>query len=190
MLKLLHGDLLQQYNCTQQSTVAQPAQPSDAGGGSAANAGAHPQPHTGSQDNSNCKLLLPQLNHLHLAFKQSQVSPSESSSSQGQQPQQPPKSVIPTQCCVTEQLTKNWLPFRALCQHYTCTRFEEQHQLHLPQQHKAKNSVPNAGLNPLRQDGGCPLQEGTWHGRSGQAPGQCGCAVTSLLQSGCGGAVC
>jgi hypothetical protein len=53
-----------------------------------------------------------------------------------------------------------------------------------------ENSVPNAGLNPLRPDGGCPLQAGTGHGRPGQAPGRCGCAVTSLLQRGCGGAVC
>jgi len=54
----------------------------------------------------------------------------------------------------------------------------------------AKNSVPNAGLNPLRPDSGCPLRAGTWHGRPGRAPGRCGCAVTSLLQRGGGGAVC
>jgi hypothetical protein len=65
------------------------------------------------------------------------VSPSVSSSSQDQQAQQPPKSVIPTQRRVTEQLTKNWVPFKALCQHYAGTRFEEQCQLHLPQEHKA-----------------------------------------------------
>ena len=53
-----------------------------------------------------------------------------------------------------------------------------------------KNSVPNAGLNPLRPDSGCPLRAGTWHGRPGRAPGRCGCAVTSLLQRGGGGAVC
>jgi hypothetical protein len=28
-----------------------------------------------------------------------------------------------------------------------------------------QNSVPNGGLNPLRSDGGCPLQAGTGHGR-------------------------
>ena len=55
---------------------------------------------------------------------------------------------------------------------------------------KRKNSVPNAGLNPLRPDSGCPLRAGTWHGRPGRAPGRCGCAVTSLLQRGGGGAVC
>jgi hypothetical protein len=77
-LNLLHRDLLQQYNCTKQSAVAQPAQPSVVGSGAAANSGTNPQPHTGSQDNS--KLLLQQLNHLHLAFKRSQVSPSVSSS--------------------------------------------------------------------------------------------------------------
>jgi hypothetical protein len=114
-----------------------PAHPSDAGGGAAAKAGAHPQPHAGSKDNGNGKLLLPQLNRLHLAIKRSQVSPSASSSSQDQQAQQPPKSVIPTHRRVTEQLTKNWAPFMALRQHYAGTRFEEQRQLHLPQKHKA-----------------------------------------------------
>ena len=53
-----------------------------------------------------------------------------------------------------------------------------------------KKSVPNAGLNPLRPDGGCPLQAGTGHGQPGRAPGRCGCEVTSLLQRDCGGAVC
>jgi hypothetical protein len=47
-----------------------------------------------------------------------------------------PKSVIPTQRRVTEQLTKNWAPFKVLRQRYG-TRFEEQRQLHLPQKHKA-----------------------------------------------------
>jgi len=51
------------------------------------------------------------------AFKRSQVSPSASSSSQDQQAQQPSKSVIPTQRRVTEQLTNNWAPFKALRQH-------------------------------------------------------------------------
>ena len=44
-----------------------------------------------------------------------------------------------------------------------------------------KNSVPNAGLNPLRPDSLCPLRAGTGHGRPGRAPGRCGCVVTSLL---------
>jgi hypothetical protein len=105
------------------------SRPTHSGGGAAANAGAHPQPHAGFQDNANGKLLLPQLDRLHLAIK--------SSSSQDQQAQQPPKSVIPTQRRVTEQLTKNWAPFKALRQHYAGTRFEEQRQLHLPQKHKA-----------------------------------------------------
>jgi hypothetical protein len=106
-LNRLHGDLLQQYDCTEQSAVVQPAQPSDATAcGAAANAGAHPQPHAGSQDHGNGKLLLPQLDCLHLAFKR-------------------PKSVIPTQCLVTEQLTKNWAPFNVLRQLYAGTRFEE-----------------------------------------------------------------
>jgi len=52
-----------------------------------------------------------------------------------------------------------------------------------------ESSFPNAGLNPLRPDMGCPLRAGTGHGRPGRAPGRCGCAVTSLLQRGCGGAV-
>ena len=37
-----------------------------------------PQPPAGSQDNSTGKLLLPQLNRLHEAFKRRQVSPSAS----------------------------------------------------------------------------------------------------------------
>ena len=98
-LKRLHGDLLQQYDCTEQA--APPPPPPSAGGGAAANAGAHPQPPAGSQDTINGKLLLPQLDRLHLAFKRSQVSSSASSSSQDQQSQHFPKSVIPTQRRVT-----------------------------------------------------------------------------------------
>ena len=141
-LKRLHRDLLQQYDCTKQATPQPP--PSSAGGGAAANAGAHPQPPAGSQDNSNGKLLLPQLDRLHLAFKRRQVSPSASSSSQDQQAQQPPKSVIPTQKRVTEQLTKHWAPFKVLRHRYACTRLEEQRQLHLPQKYKA--TVPDSTL--------------------------------------------
>jgi hypothetical protein len=134
-LKRLHGDSCS--STTAPSSLQWHSPQPSAGGGAATNAGAHPQPHAGSQDNCNCKLLLPQLNSLHLAFKRSQVSPSVSSSSQAQQAQQPPKSVIPTQRRVTEQLTMNCAPFKALRQHYTGTRFEEQRQLHLPQKHKA-----------------------------------------------------
>jgi hypothetical protein len=72
------------------------------------------------------------------------VSPSASSSSQDQQAQQPPKSVIPTQRRVTEQLTKHWAPFKVLRQRYAGTRFEEQRQLDLPQKHKA--TVPDSTL--------------------------------------------
>ncbi len=72
------------------------------------------------------------------------MSPSVSSSSQDQQAQQPPKSVIPSQCRVTEQLTKHWAPFKALRQRYAGTRFEEQRQLHLPQ--KYKDTVPDSTL--------------------------------------------
>ena len=72
------------------------------------------------------------------------MSPSASSSSQDQQAQQPPKSVIPSQRRVTEQLTKHWAPFKALRQRYAGTRFEEQRQLHLPQKYKA--TVPDSTL--------------------------------------------
>ena len=131
--------------------MAQPAQPS-AGGGAAANADAHPQPHAGSQDNGNGKLLLSQLDRPHLAFKRSQVSLSASSSSQDQQSQHLPKSVIPTQRRVTEQLTKNWAPFKVLRQRYG-TRFEEQRQLHLPQKHKATvaDSTLRVEMNGLEE---------------------------------------
>jgi hypothetical protein len=124
-----------------------------AGGGAAANAGAHPQPHAGSQDNGNGKLLLTQLDRLHLAFKRSQVSPSASSSSQDQQSQHPPKSVIPTQRRVTEQLTKKWAPFKVLRERYGGTRFSEQRQLHLPQKHKATvaDSTLRVEMNGLEE---------------------------------------
>ena len=115
-------------------------------------AGAHPQPHAGSQDNDNGKLLLPQLDRLHLAFERSHVSPSASSSSQDQQSQHLPKSVIPTQRRVTEQLTKNWAPFKVLRQRYG-TRFEEQRQLHLSQKHKATvaDSTLRVEMNGLEE---------------------------------------
>jgi hypothetical protein len=137
-LKRLHEDLLQQYDCTDQPAAAQPAPPSGADGSAAANAGANPQPQpAGAQDNGIRKLVLPQLNRLHEAFKRSQVSPPAPSSSQDQQPTRP--SPIPSQRRLTQQLTKQWPQFKALRQHYTgaSTRFEEQRQLHLPQKHKA-----------------------------------------------------
>ena len=118
-----------------------------------ANAGAHPQPPAGFQDNSNGKLLLPQLDRLHLAFKRRQVSTSASSSSQDQQAQQPTTSVIPTQKRVTEQLTKHWAPFKALRQRYAGTCFEEQRQLHLPKKHKAtaSDSTLRVEMNNLEE---------------------------------------
>ncbi len=64
--------------------------------------------------------------------------------SQDQQAQQPPKSVIPSQRRVTEQLTKHWAPFKAPRQRYAGTRFEEQRQLHLPLKYKA--TVPDSTL--------------------------------------------
>jgi hypothetical protein len=154
-LKRLHGDLLQQYDCTEQA-APQPL-PQSAGGCPAANAGAHPQPPAGSQDNSNGKILLPQRDSLHLAFKRRQVSPSASSSSQDQQAQQPPKSVIPSQFRVTEQLTKHWSPFKVLRQLYAGTRLEEQRQLHLPQKHKATfpDSTLRVEMNNLEDGRQC-----------------------------------
>ena len=74
-LKHMHEDLLQHYDCTDQPAAAQPAPPPGAGGSATANAGANPQPQpAGSQDNDHGKLVLPQLNRLHEAFKRSQVS--------------------------------------------------------------------------------------------------------------------
>jgi hypothetical protein len=83
----------------------------------------------------------------------SQVSPSASSSSQDQQAQQPPKSVIPTQRRVTEKFTKNWVPFKTLRQHYAGKRFEDQRQLHLPQKHKATvaDSTLRVEMNALEE---------------------------------------
>jgi hypothetical protein len=98
----LHG---KEFTAVSDSLQKNQQSPVPHGGGAAANAGAHPQPHAGSQDNGNCKLLLLQLDQLHLAFMLSQVFPSVSSNSQDQQSQHLPKSVIPTRCRVTEQLT-------------------------------------------------------------------------------------
>jgi hypothetical protein len=137
----MHEDLLQHYNCTDQQAAAQPVSLSDAGGSSAANPDANPQTQlAGPQDNCNCKLLLPQLNSLHEAFKQNQVSHPVSASSQDQQPTRP--SHILLQHSLTQQLTKHWPQFKVM--HYTGTRFEEQRQLHLPQKHKA--TVPDSTL--------------------------------------------
>ena len=134
--------LLQYYDCTDQPAAAKPAPPSGAGGSATANAGATPQSQpAGSQDNGHGKLVLPQLNRLHEAFKRSQVSPPASSSSQDQPTRPRP---IPSQRRLTQQLTKEWPQYKALRQRYAGTRFEEQRQLHLPQKHKA--TVPESTL--------------------------------------------
>jgi hypothetical protein len=53
-LKRMHEDLLQNYDCTDRPAAAQPAPPSGAGGGAAANVGEKPQSqHPGSQDKGN-----------------------------------------------------------------------------------------------------------------------------------------
>jgi hypothetical protein len=132
--------------------AAQPAPPS-AGGSAAANAGANPQPQPpDSQGNGHGKLVLPQLNRLHEAFKRSQVSHPASSSSQDQQPTRRP-SPIPSQRLLTQQLTKHWPQFKASRQLYDSTRFEEQRQLHLPQKHKATvpESILRVEMNTLEE---------------------------------------
>jgi hypothetical protein len=65
-----------------------------------------------------------------------------SSSSQDQQPTRP--SPIPSQRCLTQQLSKHWAQFKVFSQLYAGTRFEEQPQLNLPQKHKA--TVPESTL--------------------------------------------
>jgi hypothetical protein len=137
---LLHGALLQQYDCTEQAAPQPP--PPSAGSNAAANAGAHPQPPAGSQNNNNGILLLRQLDRLHLAFKRRQVSTSASSSYQDQQDQQPTTSIIPTQKRVTEHLTKHWASFKALRQRYAGTRFEEQRQLTCHRNTKPRPRTP------------------------------------------------
>jgi hypothetical protein len=101
-----------------------------------------PQP-AGSQDNGHGKLVLPQFNRLHEAFKRSQVSHPASSSSQDQQSTRRPSPIL-SQRRLTQQLTKHWPQFKAVRQHYASTRFEEQRQFHLPQKHKA--TVPESSL--------------------------------------------
>ena len=70
MLKHLHAELLQDYDCTEQPVADQPAQQSGAGGSAAANACAQPPLSPGrAQDTGSASLLLPQLNHLQDAYK-------------------------------------------------------------------------------------------------------------------------
>ena len=71
-------------------------------------------------------------------------SPPSSSSSQDQPTRPWP---IPSQRSLTQQLTKEWLQYKALRQCYAGTRFEEQRQLHLPQKHKA--TVPDSILTEM-----------------------------------------
>ena len=147
-LMRLHEDLLQNYDCTDQP----PNPPPSAGGGAVANAGAHPQPqHAGSQDDGNGKLVLPQLNRLHEAFKRIQIPSSASSSSRDQQPNRP--TPIPTRRRLTQQLTKHWGPFKALRQRYANTRFDEQRLLHITQKHKAtvQDSTLRVEMNALEE---------------------------------------
>jgi hypothetical protein len=89
----------------------------------------------------------------HAVLKYRVPHGSQSSSSQDQQDQQPPKPIIPSQRRVTEQLTKNWAPFKALRQHYAGTRLEEQRQLHLPQKHKptVADSTLRVEMNGLEE---------------------------------------
>ena len=86
----------------------------------------------------------------HEAFKQSQVSPPVSSSSQDQQPTRP--RPIPSQRRHTQQLTKERTQYKARRQRYASTRFEEQRQLHLPQKHKdtVPESTPRVDMSGLR----------------------------------------
>ena len=81
------------------------------------------------------------------------MSPTVSSSSQDQQSQHLPKSVIPTQRRVTKQLTKSWASFKVLRQRYAGKRFEEQCQVHLPQKHKATvaDSTLRVEMNGLEE---------------------------------------
>jgi hypothetical protein len=94
------------------------------------------------QDICSGDLLLPQFNSLHEAYKRRQVAPPTSSRSQEQQPSV--SGPIPSQLCLTQQLTAHWSQFKALRQRYAGTLFEEQLQLHMPHKHKA--TVPDSAL--------------------------------------------
>ncbi len=67
---------------------------------------------------------------------------------------------------------------------------ETRRGMRLDLQHQWKILFRIGELNLLLPDSGCPLQAGTGHGRPSRTPGRCGCAVTSLLQRCCRGAVC
>ena len=59
--------------------------------------------------------------------------------------QQPTASgAIPSQRRLTQQLTAHWPQFKSLRQRFTGAWFEEQHQLYMPQKHKA--TVPDSAL--------------------------------------------
>jgi hypothetical protein len=99
-IKHLHAALLQDYDCTEQPANL-PALPSGAGCIATANARAPPPPQPArSQDTYSGTLVLPQLNCLHEAYKQRQVAPQSSSSSQDQQPTA--SGPIPSQQCLTQ----------------------------------------------------------------------------------------
>jgi hypothetical protein len=136
-LKRLHGDLLQQYDCTKQSAVAHPTLQSDTCCVAAAKRGGTPAASRRLPGQLQQQAPPTATRPPSFGIHAGSGVPSVSSTSQDQQSQHLQKSVIPTHCSVTEQLTKNWTPFKVLRQHYAGTRFEEQCQLHLPQKHKA-----------------------------------------------------
>jgi hypothetical protein len=127
-----------------------PALQSGVGGSAAANAGAlPPQQSAHSQDTGSGTLVLPQLNSLHEAYKQRQVAPPSSSSSQDQQPTA--SGPIPSQRRLTQQPIAHWPQFKILRQLYAGTRFEEQRQLHMPQRPRTQK-CPKIGFSSRRID--------------------------------------
>ncbi len=66
----------------------------------------------------------------------------------------------------------------------------ELHRLPSPSPGLSLAASPSLRHFQIRSGSVCPLRTGTGHGRPRRAPGRCGCVVTSLLQRGCGGAVC
>ena len=96
-------------------------------------------------------LVLPQLNHLHEAYKQRQDALPVSSSSQDQQPTV--SGPIQSQLHLTQQMTTYWPQFKVSRQRYAGMLFEEQSMLHMPQKHKdtVQDSTLCMEMNALEQ---------------------------------------
>jgi len=73
---------------------------------------------------------------------------------------------LPPQHQVTKHIMQTWMLHEQMQRNLPTDRMRDVHKLH------QENSVPNAGLNPILPDGGCPMQAVTGHGWSGLPQGR------------------